>query len=45
MDVGNGTGSTIAICEHHYAIMSDDAFRAWKEITQLEYDVSKVYES
>jgi hypothetical protein len=45
MDIGGRSRHTIAICARHYSIMSDDALRAWKEISREEYEVSKVHES
>lgn len=35
----------MAVCANHYDIMGDEAFRAWKEISREEYEVSKVHES
>jgi hypothetical protein len=45
LDIGGGTGHTMAICESHYMSMTIEALRPWNEITLEEYEVSKVHES
>lgn len=45
MDVGERAGRTVAICEHHYDLMTSQTARPWKEISREEYEVSRVHES